>query len=182
MKLEVTELGPVQRAVKIEVPAEDVTKRFEVAYADLNRRVHIPGFRPGKAPQGLLEQRYAKAIEEDVLRQLLPDYYRRAMKETGFDPVTVDIPPMERIKIKKGTPLVFTATVEIKPIFELREYKGLTLKQDKRAIDNEELAKAMQVLRQQHAQLEVVKEERGIAEGDTCRRGSKPLKARCPRK
>jgi trigger factor len=143
-----------------------VTKRFEVAYADLNRRVHIPGFRPGKAPQGLLEQRYAKAIEEDVLRQLLPDYYRRAMKETGFDPVTVDIPPLERIKIKKGTPLVFTATVEIKPIFELREYKGLTLKQDKRAIDNDELAKAMQVLRQQHAQLEVVKEERGIAEGD----------------
>src|SRR5207247_922308 len=100
MKLEVTELGPVQRAVKIEVPAEDVTKRFEVAYADLNRRVHIPGFRPGKAPQGLLEQRYAKAIEEDVLRQLLPDYYRRAMKETGFDPVTVDIPPLERIKIE----------------------------------------------------------------------------------
>lgn len=166
MKLEVTELGPVQRAVKIEVPAEDVTKRFEVAYADLNRRVHIPGFRPGKAPQGLLEKRYAKAVEEDVLRQLLPDYYRRAMKETGFDPVTVDIPPMERIKIKKGTPLVFTATVEIKPIFELREYKGLTLKQDKRAIDNDELAKAMQILRQQHAQLEVVKEERGIAEGD----------------
>ncbi|MEP6600721.1 MAG: trigger factor [Nitrospirota bacterium] len=166
MKLEVTELGPVQRAVKIEVPAEDVTKRFEVAYADLNRRVHIPGFRPGKAPQGLLEQRYAKAIEEDVLRQLLPDYYRRAMKETGFDPVTVDIPPLERIKIRKGTPLVFTATVEIKPIFELREYKGLTLKQDKRSIDNEELAKAMQILRQQHAQLEVVKEERGIAEGD----------------
>jgi trigger factor len=166
MKLEVTELGPVQRAVKIEVPAEDVTKRFEVAYADLNRRVHIPGFRPGKAPQGLLEQRYAKALEEDVLRQLLPDYYRRAMKETGFDPVTVDIPPLERIKIRKGTPLVFTATVEIKPIFELREYKGLTLKQDKRAIDNDELTKAMQVLRQQHAQLEVVKEERGIAEGD----------------
>lgn len=166
MKLEVTELGPVQRAVKIEVPAEDVTKRFEVAYADLNRRVHIPGFRPGKAPQGLLEQRYAKAIEEDVLRQLLPDYYRRAMKETGFDPVTVDIPPLERIKIRKGTPLVFTATVEIKPIFELREYKGLTLKQDKRAIDNEELAKAMQILRQQHAQLEVVTEEREIAEGD----------------
>src|SRR6266571_3368076 len=102
MKLEVTELGPVQRAVKIEVPAEDVTKRFEVAYADLNRRVHIPGFRPGKAPQGLLEQRYAKAIEEDVLRQLLPDYYRRAMKETGFDPVTVDIPPLERIKVFEG--------------------------------------------------------------------------------
>ena len=166
MKLEVTELGPVQRAVKIEVPAEEVARRFDAAYADLNRRVHIPGFRPGKAPQGLLEKRYSKAVEDDVLRQLIPDYYRRAMKEAGFDPVTVDIPPLERIKIKKGAPLVFTTTVEIKPIFELREYKGITLKQDKRSIDNEELDKAMQILRQQHAQLEVVKEDRSIAEGD----------------
>jgi trigger factor len=166
MKLEVTELGPVQRSIKIEVPAEDVTQRFDAAYADLKRRVHIPGFRPGKAPLAMLEKRYAKAIEDDVLRDLIPDYYRRAMKETGFDPVTVDIPPLERMKIKKGAPLVFTTTVEIKPIFELREYKGLTLKQDTRTIDDEELAKAMQILRQQHAQLEVVQEEREIVEGD----------------
>jgi trigger factor len=166
MKLEVTELGPVQRAVKIEVPAEDVDKRFEAAYTDLSRQVNIPGFRPGKAPRALLEKRYAKAVEDDVLRQLIPDYYQRAMKETGFDPVAVDIPPLERIKIKKGAPLVFTTTVEIKPIFELREYKGITLKQDKRAITEEELDKAMQVLRQQHAQIEVVKEDREVAEGD----------------
>ncbi len=166
MKLEVTELGPVQRSIKIEVPAEDVTQRFDAAYADLKRRVHIPGFRPGKAPLAMLEKRYAKAIEDDVLRELIPDYYRRAMKETGFDPVTVDIPPLERMKIKKGAPLIFTTTVEIKPIFELREYKGLTLKKDPRTIDDEELAKAMQILRQQHAQLEVVQEEREIAEGD----------------
>jgi trigger factor len=166
MKLEVTELGPVQRSIKIEVPAEDVTQRFDAAYADLKRRVHIPGFRPGKAPLAMLEKRYAKAIEDDVLRELIPDYYRRAMKETGFDPVTVDIPPLERMKIKKGAPLIFTTTVEIKPIFELREYKGLTLKQDARTIDDEELAKAMQILRQQHAQLEVVQEEREIVEGD----------------
>ncbi len=88
------------------------------------------------------------------------------MKEAGFTPVAVDLPPIERIKIKDGAPLVFTTTVEIKPVFELREYKGITLKQDKRAITEEELDKAMQVLRQQHAQIEVVKEDRGVVEGD----------------
>jgi trigger factor len=166
MKLQVTEIGPVQRSVKIEVPAEDVSKRFEAAYADLNRRVHVPGFRPGKAPLALLEKRYAKAVEDDVLRQLIPDYYQRAMKETGFSAVAVDLPALERIKIKKGEPVVFTTTVEIRPAIELREYKGITLKQDTRAINDEEMDKAMQVLRQQHAQLEVVKEDRGISEGD----------------
>jgi trigger factor len=166
MKLEVTELGPVKRAVRIEVPAEDVAKRFRDVYADLRRQVHIPGFRPGKAPLALLEKRYAKAVEDDVVRSLVPEYYQKAMKQTGFTPVAVDLPPIERIKIKDGAPLVFTTTVEIRPVFELREYKGITLKQDKRAITEEELDKAMQVLRQQHAQIEVVKEDRGVVEGD----------------
>ncbi|MEK7222058.1 MAG: trigger factor [Nitrospirota bacterium] len=166
MKLDVTELGPVKRAVRIEVPAEDVSKRFQDVYAELRNQVHIPGFRPGKAPQALLEKRYAKTVEDDVVRQLIPEYYGKAMKETGFKPVAVDLPPLERIKIKNGTPLVFTTTVEIKPVFELREYKGSTLKQDKREITEEELDKAMQVLRHQHAQIETVPEDREIAAED----------------
>ncbi|MEK7797685.1 MAG: trigger factor [Nitrospirota bacterium] len=166
MKLDVTELGPVKRAVRIEVSAEDVSKRFQDAYAELRNQVHIPGFRAGKAPQALLEKRYAKTVEDDVVRQLIPEYYSKAMKETGFKPVAVDLPPLERIKIKNGTPLVFTTTVEIKPVFELREYKGGTLKQDKREITEEELDKAMQVLRHQHAQIETVQEDREIAAED----------------
>ena len=166
MKLDVTELGPVKRAVRIEVPAEDVSKRFQDVYAELRNQVHIPGFRAGKAPQALLEKRYAKTVEDDVVRQLIPEYYSKAMKETGFKPVAVDLPPLERIKIKNGTPLIFTTTVEIKPVFELREYKGVTLKQDKREITEEELDKAMQVLRHQHAQIETVPEDRAIAVED----------------
>jgi trigger factor len=166
MKLDVTELGPVKRAVRIEVPAEDVTKRFRDVYAELRNQVHIPGFRPGKAPQALLEKRYAKAVEDDVVRQLIPEYYSKAMKQAGFSPVAVDLPPLERIKIKAGAPLVFTTTVEIKPVFELREYKGVTLKQDKRTVTEEELDKAMQVLRHQHAQIEAVKEDREIVADD----------------
>jgi len=166
MKLDVTELGPVKRAVRIEVPAEDVSRRFQDVYAELRNQVHIPGFRAGKAPQALLEKRYAKAVEDDVIRQLIPEYYSKAMKETGFRPVAVDLPPLERIKIKNGTPLVFTTTVEIKPVFELREHKGVTLKQDKRTITEEELDKAMQVLRHQHAQIETVQGDREIAAED----------------
>src|SRR6266581_3806305 len=88
------------------------------------------------------------------------------MKQAGFTPVAVDLPPIERIKIKDGAPLVFTTTVEIKPVFELREYKGVTLKQDKREITEEELDKAMQVLRHQHAQIETVQEDREVVAED----------------
>ncbi len=72
MKVEVTELGPIKRSLKIEVPQEDVNKQFAEVYADLNRQVRIPGFRPGKAPQAMLEQRYGKDVGEDVVRRLIP--------------------------------------------------------------------------------------------------------------
>ena len=57
MKMEVTELGPMKRALKIEVPADEVAQQFSRAYLELNRQVQIPGFRPGKAPVAILEKR-----------------------------------------------------------------------------------------------------------------------------
>src|SRR2546428_9398282 len=134
MKLEVTELGPVKRAVRIEVPAEDVAKRFRDVYADLRSQVHIPGFRPGKAPLALLEKRYARTVEDDVVRSLVPEYYQKAMKQAGVTPGAVDLPPIEPIKINDGGPLRFTTTAAIKPVFEPRAYKGIPLQQDKQAL------------------------------------------------
>lgn len=169
MKMEVTELGPMKRALKIEVPAEEVTQRFSRAYVELNRQVRIPGFRPGKAPLAVLERRYAKAVEEDVIRSLVPDFYDRAIKEAGFSPVLVEIPPLDRVKIKKDTPFTFTATVEIKPRIELRGYKApnpIPLKQDKRAVSDEQLERALQVLREQQARLDAAPAGTALAEGD----------------
>lgn len=169
MKLEVTELGPMKRALKIEVAAEDVTKRFSQAYTELNRQVRIPGFRPGKAPLSLLEQRYAKAVEEDVIRSLVPDYYEQAVRQAGISPVVVEIPPLDRVKIKKNEPFLFTATVEIKPTIDLRDYKApnpISLKPDNRTVSDEQVARALDVLREQHARLEAAPAGAALADGD----------------
>ncbi len=169
MKMEMTELGPMKRALKIEVAAEEVTQRFSQAYTELNRQVRIPGFRPGKAPLNILEQRYAKAVEEDVIRSLVPDYYDRAVRQAGISPVVVEIPPLERVKIKKNEPFTFTATVEIKPTIELRDYKApnpISLKPDKRTVTDEQLDRALEVLREQQAKLDAAPAGTTLAEGD----------------
>ncbi|MCE3223586.1 MAG: tig [Nitrospira sp.] len=169
MKLEMTELGPMKRALKIEVPAEEVNSRFSRAYSELNRQVHIPGFRAGKAPLQLLEKRYAKTVEEDVIRALVPDYYDRAIRQAGIVPVLVEIPPLERVKVKKDTPFSFTATVEIKPTIELRDYKApnpISLKQDHRTVTDEQVDKAIEVLREQMAQLHPASTGTTLSEGD----------------
>jgi len=169
MNVEVTELGPMKRALKIEVPADEVTQRFSRAYMELNRQVHVPGFRPGKAPLALLEKRYAKAVEEDVIRSLVPDFYDRAIKQAGINPVLVEIPPLERVKIKKDAPFTFTATVEIKPKIELRDYKApnpISLKPDKRTVEDEQVTRALEVLREQQARLDAAPAGMALAEGD----------------
>ena len=123
MKLEVTELGPMKRAIKIEVPEDVVNKEFDRVYTDLKRQVRIPGFRPGKAPLAMLEKRYAKSVEQDVIQRLVPDYYQRAVREADVSPVLVEIPPLDRMKAQRNNTLTFTATVEIKPKIELRDYR-----------------------------------------------------------
>ncbi len=169
MKMEVTELGPMKRALKIEVPADEVTQRFAQAYTELNRQVSIPGFRPGKAPIALLEKKYAKAVEEDVIRSLVPDYYDRAVRQAGIVPVLVEIPPLERVKIKRDSPFTFTATVEIKPKIDLRDYKApnpISLKPDKRTVTDEQINRGLEVLREQHARLDAAPAGHAIGDGD----------------
>ncbi|MDF0675760.1 MAG: trigger factor [Nitrospira sp.] len=167
--MEVTELGPMKRALKIEVPADEVTQQFSRAYSELNRQVQIPGFRPGKAPLTILEKRYAKAVEEDVIRKLVPDFYGRAIKQAGISPVVVDIPPLDRVKIKKDSPFTFTATVEIKPTIDLRDYKPpnpISLQADKRTVAEEQVDRAMEVLREQQARLDAATHGTVLAEGN----------------
>ena len=169
MKLEVTELGPVKRALKIEIPEDEVNKQFAQVYAELNRQVRIPGFRPGKAPMALLEKRYAKEVEEDVVRRLVPDYYERAIRQAGIVPVLVQVPPLDRVKIKKNAAFSFTATVEIKPKIELRDYRPpnpISLKPDKRTVTDEQVDRVLEALRERQAQLHAAPASTPLAEGD----------------
>lgn len=168
MKVEVTELGPIKRSLKIEVSQEDVNKQFAEVYADLNRQVRIPGFRPGKAPQSLLEQRYGKDVGEDVVRRIIPTYYEKAIRQAGIVPIVVEVPPIERVKIKKDAPFSFTATVEIKPKIELRDYKApnpISLKIDTRTVTDDQIDKALNVLRERQAQLEAAPTGTALADG-----------------
>jgi trigger factor len=167
--MEMTELGPMKRALKIEVPVEEVKQRFVRAYTELNKQVRIPGFRPGKAPVQLLEKRYAKAVEEDVIRSLVPDYYDKAIRQAGIVPVVVEIPPLERVKISRDAAFSFTATVEIKPTIHLRDYKApnpISLKPDQRSVTDEQVDKGLEVFRERMAQLHPAPPGAALAEGD----------------
>ena len=125
MKVDIQETSSTQRVLKIEVPAEEIAKEYQRAASDINKRVRIPGFRPGKAPLGVIEKQYKENIEEDILQKLIPAYYTRAIKDANITPL--QMPFIQDVNLSKGAPLIFTVEVEIRPQFELIPYEEIEL-------------------------------------------------------
>ena len=180
MKSDMKEVSKTKRVFTIEVPSDVVSKEFSEAYDNLRKRVKVPGFRPGKAPLTLLERRYAKDVEADLIKRLIPDYYLKAVKESGVVPV--DMPEIDHVDLRRDGPLKFTATVEVQPKIGQVVYEGIELKKEEITVDEKDIAERIEDLRTYHAQLEVAGEGHAIEEGDyvqvdyTGLRDGKPVK------
>jgi trigger factor len=164
MKVDIDDVSTVKKTLRVLVPTEVVREEFSHAYASLNRRVRLPGFRPGKAPRSLLEQHYAKQIEEEILRKLVPESYHRALDEAGLKPV--ELPSIEQVQLKDGAPLTFSATVEVKPPITVGHYKGLPLKPVPVMVTEADLDEAIGRLQERFAQLESHSADRAVETGD----------------
>lgn len=160
MKVQVEEITPVKKSLKIEIPQEIVSNEFEIAYSDLKKKAKLPGFRPGKAPLSLLEKKFGPSVEEDIVRKLVPEYYQKAIKETGLSPV--EFPSIEKIELKKGAPLLFTATVEIKPTIQLSSYAGIPVSRKEITVTDEEVEQTLKRLQDEQGRLESSPEDHAV--------------------
>lgn len=149
----------------VEVDADTFNKALDDAFKKVVKQVSIPGFRKGKVPRGLFEQRFGvEALYQDALDILLPVEYPKAIEEAGIEPV--DRPEIDVEKIEKGENLIFTAKVTVKPEVNLGEYKGLGIEKDDTAVTDEDVQNELKSLQERQAEL-VVKEDGKVAEGDT---------------
>ncbi len=164
MKVDIQEISSVKRAIRIEISKDVVADETSRAYRNLNQRVRWPGFRKGKTPLALLEKRYADTVRDDLLKKLIPDYYQKALEQTGITPV--DYPAFEKIEIAKDAPLSFTALVEVKPAVELGDYQEIPLENRERPVTAEDIQAAVEQLRSAHAQLEASPDDHPVASGD----------------
>lgn len=164
MKYEVEEITPVKKKLSVEIPEEIVREEFAHAYSHLSKTARLPGFRKGKVPQALLEKKFAEEIKDDVLKKLIPDYYHKAVEESGIDPV--EYPQIEKVALEKNAPLSFNATVEVRPKFELKNYIDLPLKIKKLEVTDESVNKSIESLREMQGQLEPWDEGHPIADKD----------------
>ncbi|HIE65455.1 MAG: trigger factor [Nitrospira sp.] len=164
MKVEVEEITSVKKILKIEIPQEVVASEFAQAYSKLKKTVKIPGFRPGKVPLALVEKKFGAAVEEDVLRKLVPDYYQKAIKELDISPV--EFPSFDKIEAKKNAPLHFTATVEVRPVVHLSDYKGLILPRKKINVADEDVMKTLERIQEEQGHQEACSDGHAIVSDD----------------
>jgi trigger factor len=150
--------------LEIELPAERLERAVDEAVRHLSRRTRVPGFRPGKAPRPLLERHLGPgAILDDAVDHLVQDAYRQALVDRDLLPLTnADV---EVVQAEEGKPLVFKATIQVRPDVELGDYKHFNFRPEIETIDDARVDKVLEELRDQNATLAAV-EDRGAKEGD----------------
>ena len=165
MNITVEDVNPTRKKLEIQIPGETITEAEAELVEEFKGQARLPGFRPGKAPANIVKKRYAKEIAQELNRKLATDAYEKAMSESGLDIYTVV--DMNGDDFSPGVQAHFEITVDIVPEFELPEYKGLKTEVDPETASDEEVEAAIDRMREQRADYNVV--ERPAGKGDYVR-------------
>ncbi|WP_226036502.1 trigger factor [Aquibacillus saliphilus] len=154
-----------QGILTVEVDVEKFDKALDQAFKKVVKDVQLPGFRKGKVPRGLFEQRFGvESLYQDAVDIVLPEEYTSAVDEAGIEPV--DQPEVDIEQIEKGKALIFTAKVTVKPEITLGNYKGLEVEDVETVVTDEDVDHELKHQQEHQAEL-VVKEEGSVEDGDT---------------
>ncbi|MBW1721129.1 MAG: trigger factor [Deltaproteobacteria bacterium] len=164
MKATVEDITGVKKRLIVEIDSSEIDQRINEAYRTLAKRAKIPGFRPGKAPRKILESYYGPQLLEDLARDLVTETLPAAVQETETFPLSY--PVIEKGNLKAGCEFRYTAVMEVKPQFELKDYMGLEVEKEIPRVTDEEVSKYLEEIRTAHGNLMPVEEDRGIREGD----------------
>jgi trigger factor len=164
MKTEFVDVNETRKRVRVEIPSAVVDGEIDRIARDYAKKARVPGFRPGKAPAGVIKQRFKDQILHDVLHDLVPRAVDDALRERGVE--AVDTPDVRDINIEAGQALTFTALFDTLPPFEVGDLSTISLRRSKVAVDDAAVAGALQRLRDRAARFEAV-EGRGVEHGDT---------------
>lgn len=151
--------------LSVTVPAEKVDKAIDQAFKKVVKQINVPGFRKGKVPRQIFEQRFGvEALYQDAVDILLPEAYGEAIDETGIKPV--DQPEINVTSIEKGEDMTFEANVVVEPEVELGDYKGLEIEKQDTELTEEEVQESIDHQLGHLAEM-VVKEDGAVENGDT---------------
>jgi trigger factor len=163
MKTEFTDVSETQKTVTIEIPTEVVDAEIDRVARGYTKQARLPGFRPGKVPQGLIKKRFKEQILHDVAHGLIPRAVEEALQERGIEPV--DTPNIKDVMLEEGQPLKFTAAIETVPSFDPGDLSAVQLQPAPADVSDEAVEDTLKRLQERAGKFEPV-EGRPVGEGD----------------
>lgn len=124
MNTEVKKVDSTKREINIEVSGEIIKNKFEDVFKKVQQEAKVQGFRQGHVPRDIIEKKFSSTIHEQVLKELIPDLYSKAIEKESLD--VIDMPNILDVKLDKDK-LAFKAEVEVTPEIEVKSYKGIKL-------------------------------------------------------
>ncbi|MGW4431066.1 trigger factor [Streptomyces tendae] len=163
MKSAVETLNPTRVRLTVEVPFEELKDSLDAAYKKINQQVTVKGFRKGKIPARVIDQRFGRgAVLEEAVNDALPKFYTDAVNEAELNPLGQ--PEVDITELKDGETLNFTAEVDIRPSIEIPDYSGIEVEVDAVEVSDEDVEKSVEQLRERFASTSPV--ERAAEDGD----------------
>ncbi|MGW0733903.1 trigger factor [Streptomyces sp. NPDC002851] len=163
MKSAVETLNPTRVRLTVEVPFEELKDSLDAAYKKINQQVTVKGFRKGKIPARVIDQRFGRgAVLEEAVNDALPKFYTEAVNEAELN--VLGQPDVDITELKDNETLNFTAEVDVRPEITIPDYSGIEVEVDAVEVSDEDVEKSVEQLRERFASTSVV--ERAAAEGD----------------
>src|SRR5687767_3005806 len=157
------EESPTRATLDIEVPAEDVEKAYGAVSRAFARRAKLAGFRPGRVPEPRVQQRFAGEIREEVIERLLPAALSSAIQEKNL--TILGHPRVDGLEWNPPGPLRFSAHLDLRPVVDPGEYRGLPVGDVSTEPTDEEVAGVLDRIRDSHAEFHPI-DGRPAAAGD----------------
>jgi len=164
MEVVIENVSELTRKLSITLPQEEVNKELNKAYNKLNREVNIKGFRRGKVPLSVLKKNFKDRVEAEVGEKLVQATYFDAVEKEKLDPVVH--PDIKEHFFNEDGTFVYVAEIDIKPVFEITDYKGLEIEKPVIDVTEQEIEDKIESLRREHAALKTADDGYAIQKDD----------------
>ena len=164
MQITIEDISPVEKRVDFEVPWPEVAARLDKAYDKLRREARLKGFRPGRVPRQVVEKLYRHRVEDDVARESVEFAIGQAIREKQIEPIAP--PTIDKLELKHGEPLKFSARVEVRSQVTPKDYMGMRVSRRPAKVSEEEIDKALEGYQRRFTEFKPVEDRQTTAADD----------------
>lgn len=163
-EVRIEEINSVKKKLSLEISWSEVKRELDEAYNAIGKKAKVKGFRPGKTPRKILEMYYKDQAEDEAISNLVSKSYSKALETNEIMAVSQPVIDQKGIEINKD--FIYSATVEVQPAFEAKDYTGIEVEKEELEITDSDAETRLEQLRQMYGTIESIEEDREVAEGD----------------